>query len=482
MSGTSPPTSRPSSGKPSSIHSKESIAPPPQSLGRTSPILSYFCVYNPSLGPTEETNKDQILYYTAKRTVPLDVKMRQVGLAQALVNFTTVFSPTRPAQTVHSQKNRMVFLEPEPGFWVHMCVELGVSRRQIKDATTGKLKTITEYLDAELNDRALESVLEVGYRMYRLLNGTFTSMLHSHPTLTNPLLVTRQSTRRLMHAIEEFFADWIWRWDFDRLESMMFATVFDGVPFHPVTRGTYLHIQRAGEMLAAKLDGLVAHMLVLGKEDGGLVWHSPGLVMRDVRSLRKYVGKMVEKDAEREREEEKKRAAAKARKDGEKVSGIKAITKTWSHTSLLGYFSGTPSTSTSTSILGSKRAPSPTPSPSISTPSSPEPKSSLLAAPSSEAALAPLMPNGRFLTGLVETAPLVEGGVKGTKIDLVKVYLSNGHIVEVMREEKVLEKGEKQAEEGGETDGEGGGEAHGKGMEEQQQQQEEEEEEEEEEE
>lgn len=202
-----------------------------------------------------------------------------------------------------------------------MCVELGISRRQIKDPNTGKLKTITEYLDAELNDRALEGVLEVGYRMYRLLNGTFSSILHSHPSSTDPALITRQSTRQLMNAIEEFFADWIWRWDFDRLESMVFASVFDGVPFHPLTKGTYVHIQRVGEMLTSRLGGVVGHMMVLGKEDGGLVWHSSGLVMRDVRCLRKYVGKLVEKDTEREREEEKKRlVAAKLKKEGDKVS------------------------------------------------------------------------------------------------------------------------------------------------------------------
>ena len=58
-------------------------------LGRTPPTLSYFCVYNPSLAQSEENTKDQILYYTAKKVVPADVKMKQVGLAQALVNFSS---------------------------------------------------------------------------------------------------------------------------------------------------------------------------------------------------------------------------------------------------------------------------------------------------------------------------------------------------------------------------------------------------------
>lgn len=124
-------------------------------LGRTSPVLSYFCVYNPSLAQNEENTKDQILYYTAKTVVPADVKMKQVGLAQALVNFSSAFSPSQPAQNVHAQKHRLIFLQPEPGFWMHMCVELGILRKQVKDSK-GKEKLVTEYLDAQLNDHALE--------------------------------------------------------------------------------------------------------------------------------------------------------------------------------------------------------------------------------------------------------------------------------------------------------------------------------------
>ncbi|KAG1468964.1 hypothetical protein G6F56_003535 [Rhizopus delemar] len=66
--------------------STETMPDPP--LGTSSPILSYFCVYNPSFGSSEENSKDHILYYTSKKVVPADVKMKHVGLAQALVNFT----------------------------------------------------------------------------------------------------------------------------------------------------------------------------------------------------------------------------------------------------------------------------------------------------------------------------------------------------------------------------------------------------------
>jgi hypothetical protein len=56
-----------------------------------------------------------------------------------------------------------VFLEPEPDFWMVMSVELAILRRQTKD---GKL--ITEHLDDELNDRALEAVLKLGYDQFKV--------------------------------------------------------------------------------------------------------------------------------------------------------------------------------------------------------------------------------------------------------------------------------------------------------------------------
>lgn len=61
----------------------------------------------------------------------------------------------------------MIFLQPEPGFWMHMCVELGILRKQIKDSK-GKEKLVTEYLDSQLNDTALEAVLKIGYEQFKV--------------------------------------------------------------------------------------------------------------------------------------------------------------------------------------------------------------------------------------------------------------------------------------------------------------------------
>lgn len=73
-------------------------------------------------------------------------------------------------QTVHTQKARLVFFQAEPNFWLHMSIELGISRYQVRDAN-GKLRTVTDYLDAELNDDAVEGILHAGYQMYKVCLG-----------------------------------------------------------------------------------------------------------------------------------------------------------------------------------------------------------------------------------------------------------------------------------------------------------------------
>ena len=49
--------------------------------------LVYFSVFDPSLAPNEESAGDQICYFYPPGTAKNE-KIRQVGLAQALINFT----------------------------------------------------------------------------------------------------------------------------------------------------------------------------------------------------------------------------------------------------------------------------------------------------------------------------------------------------------------------------------------------------------
>lgn len=110
--------------------------------------LGFLAIYNPSLGTTDETLDDQIVYYASlatlsgprrkgnrnrnRRREPSDddgdenaatrnernERLRQIGLAQAMVEFGRGFSQGRAVDTVETEKGRVVLHELEPGWWI----------------------------------------------------------------------------------------------------------------------------------------------------------------------------------------------------------------------------------------------------------------------------------------------------------------------------------------------------------------------------
>ncbi|CAM0141878.1 hypothetical protein VKS41_004419 [Umbelopsis sp. WA50703] len=401
---------------------KENVSKEGPSLGRTSPMLSHFCVYNPNLGAkSDENNKDQILFYTAKKVVPLDVKLRQVGLAQALVNFTSAFSPSQPVQTVHTQKARLVFLQPEPGFWLHMSIELGISRYQVRDSN-GKLRTVTDYLDAELNDEAVEGILKVGYQMYKLLNGRFASFLANATSGSS-----MQSMRRLKHSIEEFFSDWIWKWDFDRLESMLFNSVFNGIPMQPIMRQCYLKIHKIAESILDDMKLDMKHVLVFNKDNATLIYHNPQLALSSVQLLRKLVIRYLERWNDMRKAEEWRKAAddhpPPTPKTDPKITSIKTLTKSFSQKNILGYFTSPSLKPTMPDSAPVSPTDSPEPSLAAALTVPPELASDTSGTPSPAPSLS--LSQGIFLSGLLKSgiASNRSENSESPIIDVAKVYL-----------------------------------------------------------
>jgi hypothetical protein len=66
-----------------------------------------FFIFDTRLGPTEDTEHEKILfYYPASAT--LDQQQSDVGLCEALINFTRTFSPNKPCRAVHTDQTRQV--------------------------------------------------------------------------------------------------------------------------------------------------------------------------------------------------------------------------------------------------------------------------------------------------------------------------------------------------------------------------------------
>jgi hypothetical protein len=102
--------------------------------------LGFLAIYNPSLGNTDDTIDNQIVYYASvnsqtgpkrrrhrsKGLHPSDAisnnerneRLRQIGLAQGMVEFGKSFSVGEPVNTIETEKSRVILHELEPGWWI----------------------------------------------------------------------------------------------------------------------------------------------------------------------------------------------------------------------------------------------------------------------------------------------------------------------------------------------------------------------------
>ncbi|KAI8319282.1 hypothetical protein GQ54DRAFT_299458 [Martensiomyces pterosporus] len=137
-----------------------------------------------------------------ERVVSLDMKLREIGLAAALVAFAGTFASGHPCHVVHSEKRRTVILQPEKGVLIQLSIVLPRSVRPFgkeKDAYS------IEFLDSELSDEAVKVWLLQEYWAFRVLFGPIGRAL-SHKSSAQKQAVRRQ--------LDAFFGSTLWSWDF----------------------------------------------------------------------------------------------------------------------------------------------------------------------------------------------------------------------------------------------------------------------------
>ncbi|KAF0360612.1 vacuolar fusion protein ccz1-like [Gigaspora margarita] len=260
----------------------------PSSYGSVAvpPSLNHFAIYNPTFGPTEETQQDQLLYYVAKKTVPVDVKMRQIGLAQGLINFTRAFSPTKACENVHTQKNRMVFHEPEKDYWIYVSIELGHIKKLTKD----------------------KDVKTLGVKALKI-------------------------------KLEEFFSNWVLEWEFDKTEL---TKTIDGIFYLPLSNSAISKVSSFVEQIQMEYK-FISEIIVLWQNK--LVYNGDGnrsISENDLKCILRHLDPLISERDTLEREHEKKKKS----KEADKLS-LKGFTRNFSGSNLFSYFSSTISPSTS---------------------------------------------------------------------------------------------------------------------------------------
>ncbi|KAK2065250.1 hypothetical protein LY76DRAFT_631394 [Colletotrichum caudatum] len=105
--------------------------------------LGFLAIFNPSLGNTDETLDDQIVYYASvstqrqkrrhrSRTKPTEnisqeernERLRQIGLAQGMVEFSRSFSGGQPVDSIDTKRSRVILHELEQGWWILASIDL----------------------------------------------------------------------------------------------------------------------------------------------------------------------------------------------------------------------------------------------------------------------------------------------------------------------------------------------------------------------
>lgn len=136
------------------------------------PSLDYFCIYNPDLGKDESTLENQIVFYYGLDEDAKDVgkQLRQIGLAQGMIEFARGFADDQPVSHVETAGSTLIFRKvEEPNWWVCALVRHGEFRNDdgAPEPTTHEMAAPWE----------LAGHIESAYRRWRLHHGTFSDAL-----------------------------------------------------------------------------------------------------------------------------------------------------------------------------------------------------------------------------------------------------------------------------------------------------------------
>lgn len=225
--------------------------------------MLHFYIFNTEYGPREGEEHKKILFYHPS-DLDLDSQVKRIGLSEAVTRFTATFSD-KPCQSMHTQLTRQVFFEPEPCFWMVMVLSIPF-KEKLKDG-----QTVTEYRDDHVQDSVYESILQQAYRMFKLFNGTFTTILSR----------ADGNVENLKQRLEHFYCKYLLTL---KLPQGDILDVFNGITFLPLDKNTYLRIQCFINNLEASFP-FIKYTAFLYNEK--LVWS--GLEQEDMRIMYRYL-------------------------------------------------------------------------------------------------------------------------------------------------------------------------------------------------
>ncbi|XP_039962838.1 vacuolar fusion protein CCZ1 homolog [Bactrocera tryoni] len=137
-------------------------------LQRVETTLRCFYVFNSNYCKKEGDEYKKILYYNPE-DIELNTKIKDVGLSEAIIQFTGTFVGDDDCKALHTQKTTQLFYQPERGYWIVMVLNVP------KEVKSKDGVEVPEYRGTEVQDRIYRAVLRQCYNMFRLSSGTFRS-------------------------------------------------------------------------------------------------------------------------------------------------------------------------------------------------------------------------------------------------------------------------------------------------------------------
>ncbi|KAI1501500.1 hypothetical protein F5X99DRAFT_201714 [Biscogniauxia marginata] len=202
--------------------------------------LGFLSIFNPSLGSTDETIDDQIVYYASVNTQspkrrhrsrgnPTDhisqeernERLRQIGLAQAMIEFSRGFSGGKPVDTIETEKTRIVLHELEPGWWILASIDLtkmALPPRLGAPASKDEQPENVEYSSRELKPPVL--------LMQDLLRAHSTFLLHHAASLS--ALFLKSKRQKFITILSRYWDLFLSTWDV-MLHGNPACNVFGGI-------------------------------------------------------------------------------------------------------------------------------------------------------------------------------------------------------------------------------------------------------------
>ena len=108
-------------------------------MASTPVSLNSFYVYNPLFGPDEDNQEDKILFYHPDEE-KLGNKVKNVGLCEALVNFSRTFSPNRLCESLHTVKRKQAFFQPESNYFMILVKNIQQNQKKKKKTNLNNTK------------------------------------------------------------------------------------------------------------------------------------------------------------------------------------------------------------------------------------------------------------------------------------------------------------------------------------------------------